>query len=471
MVNAPAGTITGVKIPAQQGGAGDKAAASAAVDGPAVEHFYSIPFLECERYGTPAMAAPRPAIDATEPRLYRPFSPAFRPPGLHIARPAGARAGDDLPVIAYVHGGNYDHGSPDNFRCTGHELAHQGVIVAAVGYRLAFEGFAHFSQEERHRYRGTDDAMVGLRWLYRNIESFGGDPTNITLVGQSAGAGVALWLSRRDHFQGHFRRVVAMSPAFPRRSFEQRKALVRAAAMFAVLREEFERRRQPAVERAFRRYKRLVFHDLCVGPAPFSAAELADIPVLVTHTADELFNDPAIAWVDGRGWLRRCAPRLSSLVGMNGSAADIAQYWDVAAQGRGAEHPVGRLMSDAVIRRFVRDVAERAPGRVWLGEYVSSSSHPAYHCVDLPLVFCQPDERPELFDAAVERLAATRAAREALQEELSATVVDFARGVQPAWPEYRPGRTERTWDLATGAVGSARDPLRAVGLAWPDPVG
>lgn len=134
---------------------------------------------------------------------------------LTVTAPAHATKFNDLPVLAVIHGGGYDAGSRNEASFDGAELAQAGVIVVSIDYRLGIQGFARFHDDAPHHYRGIDDCSLALEWIQTHIEDFGGDPTNVTLFGQSAGAGIALWLARRDHYRGMFRRVWAASPSFP----------------------------------------------------------------------------------------------------------------------------------------------------------------------------------------------------------------------------------------------------------------
>ena len=111
---------------------------------------------------------------------------------LSITAPADAA---ECPVVVYIHGGRYEHGTHEDPRLTGTTNARHGVIQVQVGYRVGLAGFARFDGDEADRYRGIDDCLLALEWLQDSIEAFGGDKTNITLVGQSAGAAMSLWLS------------------------------------------------------------------------------------------------------------------------------------------------------------------------------------------------------------------------------------------------------------------------------------
>lgn len=99
-----------------------------------------------------------------------------------------------LPVIVWVHGGSNRGGWSYEPNYEGAKLAAKGVIVVTIAYRLGAFGF--FSHPALDNGAGEPIANFGLldvaqafRWVSRNIESFGGDPGNITLMGESAGAG------------------------------------------------------------------------------------------------------------------------------------------------------------------------------------------------------------------------------------------------------------------------------------------
>lgn len=99
-----------------------------------------------------------------------------------------------LPVAFWIHGGAFMGGYGSEQEFDGEAYARQGVILVTINYRLNVYGFlAHpwLSAESDHGVSGnygTLDQIAALRWVYENIEAFGGNPENITIFGQSAGA-------------------------------------------------------------------------------------------------------------------------------------------------------------------------------------------------------------------------------------------------------------------------------------------
>lgn len=86
-----------------------------------------------------------------------------------------------LPVALWIHGGGFGAGFSNEITMDGTEWAKRGVILVSINYRLGMLGFLGGNY-------GIQDQMAALKWIYDNISVFGGDPQNITLMGQSAGA-------------------------------------------------------------------------------------------------------------------------------------------------------------------------------------------------------------------------------------------------------------------------------------------
>jgi para-nitrobenzyl esterase len=113
-----------------------------------------------------------------------------------------------LPVMVWIHGGAYLFGAGGP-GYDGTPFASAGVVFVSINYRLGMEGFAQIAGAPANR--GLLDAVAALRWVRDNIERFGGDPANVTVFGESAGAGVISALLAMDDAKGLFKRAIAQS--------------------------------------------------------------------------------------------------------------------------------------------------------------------------------------------------------------------------------------------------------------------
>jgi para-nitrobenzyl esterase len=135
----------------------------------------------------------------------------YAPPSLDVAF-------QRVPVMVWFHGGAFQYGESDDFNPTA--LVKKGIVVVTVNYRLGALGFmAHptltaESSEHGSGNYGLMDQQAALRWVQRNIRSFGGDNTKVTIFGESAG-GVSVYahLSSPDS-AGLFHRAIAQSGSY-----------------------------------------------------------------------------------------------------------------------------------------------------------------------------------------------------------------------------------------------------------------
>jgi para-nitrobenzyl esterase len=138
---------------------------------------------------------------------------------LNVWAPGSARATDRLPVLVWIYGGAFNLGSASSPIYAGSELAKKGVIYVAPNYRLGVMGFlAHpeMTKESGHGASGNWgflDQVAALRWVQKNIGAFGGDPANVTLIGQSAGSMSINNLQASPLAKGLFKRAIGMSGA------------------------------------------------------------------------------------------------------------------------------------------------------------------------------------------------------------------------------------------------------------------
>lgn len=129
------------------------------------------------------------------------------------------RAGKRLPVMVWIYGGAFAWGTSDDAEYHGDRMAADGVVFVSFNYRIGVLGFlAHpeLSAESADGVSGNYglmDQIAALNWIRRNIAAFGGDPDNITLMGQSAGAfSVAFHLVMPDS-KGLFHKGIVQSGA------------------------------------------------------------------------------------------------------------------------------------------------------------------------------------------------------------------------------------------------------------------
>jgi para-nitrobenzyl esterase len=115
----------------------------------------------------------------------------------------------DLPVMVFVHGGGFVAGSTRSALYDGSAFARDGVVLVTLNYRLGISGFLDIPGAPANR--GLLDVVAALRWVRENIAAFGGDPANVTLFGQSAGATVVGGVLATPEAAGLFRRAIVQS--------------------------------------------------------------------------------------------------------------------------------------------------------------------------------------------------------------------------------------------------------------------
>lgn len=138
---------------------------------------------------------------------------------LNVWAPSDVRDGK-LPVMVWIYGGGFQQGSAANPVFNGERLAARGVVVVSVNYRVGIFGFmAHpeLSAESPQHASGDYgllDLVAGLQWVKRNATAFGGDPDNVTIFGQSAGAAAVTYLFASPLARGMFAHGICESFGF-----------------------------------------------------------------------------------------------------------------------------------------------------------------------------------------------------------------------------------------------------------------
>lgn len=223
---------------------------------------------------------------------------------LNVWAPADATKGAKLPVMVWIYGGGLSNGSASTPLYAGDALARQGVIVVTANYRLGALGFlAHptLTRESEHRASGNYgllDQLAALGWVRRNIAAFGGDPSNVTVFGQSSGSISISVLCASPLAHGLFRRAIGQSgglfeplaaaPEFALAGAEQ-EGVAFAARVGATTSEAL--RALPVTDIVAARFApHVVIDGYVLAEAPhdaLAAGRGADVDILVGSNAEE----------------------------------------------------------------------------------------------------------------------------------------------------------------------------------------
>jgi para-nitrobenzyl esterase len=163
---------------------------------------------DCMQKPFPSDAAPlgtTPGEDCLYANVWRPVGSARR-----------------LPVLVWIYGGGFVNGGASPPTYSGAALARQGILVVSFNYRLGrFGTFAHPALTRANGDHGAlinygaMDQLAALRWVHRNVAAFGGDPAQVTVMGESAGGMSVHMLVTSPLADGLFRRAVILSGGPP----------------------------------------------------------------------------------------------------------------------------------------------------------------------------------------------------------------------------------------------------------------
>ena len=382
---------------------------------------------------------------------------------LNVWTPAGARAGRKLPVIVYIYGGGFTGGSANRGDSDGAQMATRNVVFITINYRVGALGFYASKELAAESPRGTSgnwgmlDMVASLQWVHRNVAKFGGDPDNVTVAGQSAGAQAVAMLQTSPLAHGLMQRVFAMSSARPSPYVihDTEEQVERRLAGFSTtlgVSSLAELRALPA-DRIVA--AQLVFYDPNVDnnffpeqpKATWEAGRQNDVPLMLSFTRDEDTNDLRRA--------RTVAEYKAAAQKMYGSSADeflklypVSTDADVRTAGADAAREAGHFGS-----MMFWAAAQRKTGKapVYLAEF--SRVHPyvdgvkfagafdpkaagAYHASDIAYYFQNLD--------AFNRFRKTRQWT-AWDRELSAKMADAVAAFAKTGSPNTPGSTWPAW--------------------------
>lgn len=156
--------------------------------------------------------APPQVVDPLSAMLGLDFAGETREDSLQLNVWAPAPGGEGRPVLVWLHGGAFATGSGTSPAYSGHRLAERGdVVVVTLNYRVGALGFLYLGGETSNL--GLQDQIAALGWVRDEIGAFGGDPSRVTVFGESAGAGSLVALLAMPGARGLFQRAILQSPA------------------------------------------------------------------------------------------------------------------------------------------------------------------------------------------------------------------------------------------------------------------
>ncbi len=372
-----------------------------------------------------------------------------------------------LPVLVWLHGGALTRGSSAVPVYDGHAFARDGVVCVSVNYRLGVEGYGLFPDAPPNS--GLRDQLAALEWVHRSIAAFGGDPDRVTLAGQSAGAISIGALIAAPPAQGLFRRAVLQSgPPEASERDKVRRMVRRMAARLKV----------PATAEAFAAVDRALLLRAQTEVGRLSSPVLGGPAFGIVVDGDLVPRNPLEALIEGAvardtellmGWTRDeyrlwlvpggLLERVDRLgpVAVAGAMArchcghEVPRGYRALQPRAGTAEIIGQMVTDHLLRRPLRRLADARPGSSWLYEFAWPSLLPglgACHALELGFVF-DTGEVPESTKLA------GRGAPQELAEAMHGAWVRFAETGDPGW---------EAWD--------ARHPVRvfgdAAGLGGPD---
>ena len=397
------------------------------------------------------------------------------------------------PVFVWLHGGGFAIGHAAASIYSGVRLAADaGAVIVTVNYRLGSLGWLGHpgltaGPDAPSANWGLLDQIAALEWVQENIAAFGGDPSRVTLAGQSAGALSAMDLLVAPKAAGLFRRAVIQSP--PMGDVAQAPAVAirwsQALSALAGGTGEFDpsHLRELAAERivalhedlleqpAFRGTRGGALPTVDAGSLPASPVEVPgagrDVDVLIGHTAQEgtfFFRAP---------WRSSPPPEripavIAHLCHCDDPNAVLDRYRERAVATGAPSDPLSLLVDIATDAMVAEPLARWASARARAVRDRSvvhryRVDHPgagpelgATHTVEVPLLFgTWRDGGPG------ERLAGQAPGAGAVSEELVTAWSRFVHGQAPGWPAVAPDRSTPDVRVFGSSSGSRLEPAKA----------
>ncbi|MBV8234302.1 MAG: carboxylesterase/lipase family protein [Acidimicrobiia bacterium] len=395
------------------------------------------------------------------------------------------------PVMVWIHGGAFLYGTGATPWYDGHGFAREGVVLVTINYRLGAFGFLHVDGQGNN---GILDQVAALEWVRDNIAAFGGDPGNVTVFGESAGAMSVGTLLGLPAAKGLFVKAIAESGA----AHSARPADLSAELAGTFLAElgvdpgpgAVDRLRDIPMQTLLDAQAKVVEREMGSGgrgmpfapvvdgvvlpESPFDAignGQAAGVSVLIGTTRDEwrLFTllDPSLSKLDDQG----AARRLGRLVRDPARAPDVIAHYRSTRPETNVSDLWSEVATDVIFRMPAIRLAETQSAlgndvfmyRFDYATPVFGGALGACHALEIPFVFEMLDAGAEMFVGPLSDDLRTLARR--MHESWAA----FARAGRPAadglpeWPRYTDERrATMLFDLEPSLVDDPGGDDRAV---------
>jgi len=394
------------------------------------------------------------------------------------------------PVMVFVHGGAFIEGSSRNTGYDGAVLARRGdLVVVTLQYRLGPFGFLELSEIGGPEYCGSGnngirDQVAALRWVRKNIASFGGDPDNVTIFGESVGATSVGILLAIPEARGLFAKAILESNSAVRvgKGLSEARELTRQFLRVAHANglEDLRKLSTSELRAAEQRLFDSVFEDSSFGPTwdgvvldepamkSIQEGHGARIPVLLGTNLDEIRY-----WATIEDLPLEAKPpalletQVASIVGDRARALiDTYQRAD-SEYGEAVIHLETDLLFRMTSIRMAEAICDLQPTYMYLFTYRSTSPLARYesaHAMELPFVFGLIDELESI------DFIGRGPDRATLMGRIQQAWIQFARSGDPNhrglphWPRYE--RTRRATMLLGLDSKVLEDPFGAQRRSW-----
>ena len=389
---------------------------------------------------------------------------------------ASLEEGAKKPVIVWLHGGGYSSGSSiEQVAYEGDALAEfADAVVVTLNHRLNILGFLDMSsfgpQYANSVNAGMADIVEALRWINRNIAAFGGDPENVTLIGQSGGGGKISTLLQVPAAAGLFHKAVLMSGIFEggeEKPADHREYILEMMRALAISPEEPEKLEKVPYDILIRAFNKVALNKLREekklinwGPAPNDWYLGDPMKVGFSEYARRVptIAGTVIAEFGGFGPGAEAPDRASGLRLLKETYGDRAEELAKDFEAAYPDKPLPELLKlDVGARRATtRYIEEKArvssaPAYLYLFalDFQVDGPRPAWHCSDIPFVF---------HNAARVPCCNIPGVSDKLEKEVAGALAAFARTGDPnhpdlaPWPAYADGsRSTMIFDRRTRA--------------------